>query len=218
LTLMVRRVTTAHSVQIPGPVGSLEALIEYPEGQPKAIAVICHPHPRKLGTMHNKVTATLARTFSHLGAVAVRFNFRGVGHSEGNYADGVGERDDALAVVQWIRQQRPGLALYLGGFSFGAVVALTIAAGVGPRGLVTVAPPVGRLPSDFLAPTCPWLLVLGDRDEVVSPGTVIEWLKTLKAPPTLTLLNGVGHFFHGQLGALAERVTEVFGSGFGRVE
>ena len=215
---MVRRVGTARSIDIPGPAGMLESLIDDPQDQPQAIAVLCHPHPLQQGTMHNKVVSTLARAFSRLGATAVRFNFRGVGRSAGSYADGVGERADALAVVQWGREQRPGLPLYLGGFSFGAMVAMTIADAAGPRGLVTVAPPVKRLPSDFAEPVCPWLLVQGDRDEVVDPSAVIDWTKTLKSPPTIELSSGVGHFFHGELGALGDRVTKFFGGDFHSAE
>src|SRR5688572_16208238 len=125
--------------------------------------------------MHNKVVTTLARAFVHLGAVAVRFNFRGVGASAGSYAHGVGERADANAVVTWSRSRWPNARLYLGGFSFGAATALAIAAAVAPRGLVTVAPPVARLPADFVPPTCPWLLIHGGADDVVPPGPVIDW-------------------------------------------
>ena len=165
--------------------------------------------------MSNKVVTTLARAFARLGADAVRFNFRGVGTSQGRYADGVGEREDALAVIAWCRARWPGRRLYLGGFSFGAAVAAAIAARVAPAGLVTVAPPVDKLPADFSAPACPWLLVHGEADDVVPARPVIEWCATLPAPPRVVLLPGVGHFFHGRLPALAQAVNDAFGADFG---
>jgi alpha/beta superfamily hydrolase len=190
----------------------LEAAIDAAVGPAIAVAVICHPHPLQQGTMSNKVVTTVARAFAKLGADAVRFNFRGVGKSAGTHADGVGERDDALAVVSWCRARWPQRPLYLGGFSFGAAVALGVAASVSPAGLVTVAPPVDRLPSDFVAPTCPWLLIHGEADDVVAPGPVLEWCATLPMPPKIVLLPGVGHFFHGRLAALTDAVKDVFGA------
>jgi uncharacterized protein len=200
--------------EIAGPAGVLEAAIDTSTVPAVATAVICHPHPLQQGTMSNKVVTTVARTFARLGADAVRFNFRGVGGSAGAYADGNGERDDALAVVAWCRTRWPGRPLYLGGFSFGAAVAAAIAARAAPAGLLTVAPPVDRLSAGFVAPACPWLLVHGDADDVVPPGPVLEWCATLAAPPRIVLLPGVGHFFHGSLAALADAVTAVFGPDF----
>jgi alpha/beta superfamily hydrolase len=164
--------------------------------------------------MTNKVVTTLARAFARLGADAVRFNFRGVGKSSGAYADGVGEREDAAAVVAWARARWPGRPLYLGGFSFGAAIAAAIAARVAPAGLVTVAPPIDRLPLDFVPPKCPWVLIHGDADDVVPSAPVIDWAAALAAPPQVVVLPGVGHFFHGRLAALTEAVDGAFGAGF----
>jgi alpha/beta superfamily hydrolase len=193
-------------------VGVLEAAIDSSvKGLAVATAVVCHPHPQQQGARTNKVVTTVARAFARLGADAVRFNFRGVGKSAGSYADGVGECDDALAVVAWCRERWPGRPLYLGGFSFGAAVAAQVAARVAPAGLVTVAPPVDRLRSSFVAPRCPWLLVHGEADDVVPVGPVLEWSQGLPSPPKVVLLPGVGHFFHGSLGALTQAVSEMFG-------
>jgi alpha/beta superfamily hydrolase len=201
-------------LQIAGPAGVLEATIDASTVPAVATAVLCHPHPQQQGTMSNKVVTTMARTFARLGTDAVRFNFRGVGGSAGVYAGGIGEQDDALAVVAWSRARWPGRRLYLGGFSFGAAVAASIAARSAPAGLVTVAPPVDRLSADFSAPACPWLLIHGDADDVVPPGPVIQWCKALPVPPRIVLLPGVGHFFHGRLAALADAVTAAFGADF----
>ena len=211
-------VVDSQSVEIAGPAGRLEAAIDPRPGGLKLRPLLCHPHPLQQGTMHNKVVTTLTRAFAHLGAAAVRFNFRGVGASAGAHADGVGERDDAIAVARWCRQRWPGLRLYLGGFSFGAGIALSVADELAPRGLVTVAPPIARLAPDFAPPRCRWLLVHGTADDVVPAEPVVAWARALRAPPEIVLLEGVGHFFHGRLGALADAVTTYFADEFrGRI-
>ena len=165
--------------------------------------------------MTNKVVTTLARAFVQLGAVAVRFNFRGVGSSAGVHADGIGERDDALAAIAYCRARWPARRLYLGGFSFGAAIALAIAARAQPHGLITVAPPVDRLLADFVPPTCPWVLVHGTADDVVPAKPVLAWCAKLTAPPRVVLVEGGGHFFHGRLPAVTAAVTSAFGADFG---
>jgi uncharacterized protein len=211
---MTKPVVSSKAVAVPGPAGNLEAAVDSVVAAPNAIAVICHPHPLEQGTMTNKVVTTLARAFAHLGAYAVRFNFRGVGASQGSYADGVGERADALAVIAWSRARWPESRLYLGGFSFGAGIALASAADARPCGLVTVAPPVAKLPPTFVPPACPWLLVHGKADDVVPVVDTERWVATLAAPPKLLLLDGVGHFFHGQLRVLESAVTSFFKADF----
>jgi alpha/beta superfamily hydrolase len=205
------RASSPTGIEIAGPAGVLEAAIDASAPPVVATAVVCHPHPKQQGAMSNKVVTTVARAFTRLGADAVRFNFRGVGRSAGEYAGGVGECDDALAVVAWVRERWPGRPLYLGGFSFGAAVAATIAARVAPAGLVTVAPPVDRLRESFVAPRCRWLLVHGEADEVVPLPPVLEWARALAAPPNVVVLPGVGHFFHGSLADLKGAVAAMFG-------
>jgi len=99
-----------------GPTGQLEGLLDKPQGAPRALALVCHPHPLQQGAMTNKVTYILARAFNDLGALSLRFNFRGVGKSAGHYDDGRGETDDALAALDWLSAQHPDLPLWLGGF------------------------------------------------------------------------------------------------------
>ena len=214
MTKIPPRTTPAVRIEIRGPAGVLEAALDAAAQPALATAVICHPHPLQAGTMNNKVVTTLSRAFTRLGADTVRFNFRGVGGSAGSYADGLGEREDALAVREWCRERWPERRLYLGGFSFGGAVAAAIAARATPDGLVTVAPAVDRLLRDFVAPSCPWLLVHGDADDVVPARPVLEWAATLTAPPRTVVLPGVGHFFHGRLPALLEAVTDFFGADF----
>jgi alpha/beta superfamily hydrolase len=207
-----RRVAASSAIEIEGPAGSIEAAVDSVDAAPRAIAVVCHPHPLQQGTMQNKVVTTLARSFAHLGAAAVRFNFRGVGRSQGRHDEGRGERDDVLAVVRFARERWPGRPLYLGGFSFGGAMALAAAHAAAPRGLVTVAPSIARLPADFVPPACRWLLVHGGADDVVAPQPVLDWAARLAAPPTVVLVEGVGHFFHGRLRDVTDAVTSFFGA------
>jgi alpha/beta superfamily hydrolase len=211
MSQLALRASRPEGLEIAGPAGVLEAAIDSDVEPAVATAVVCHPHPQQQGSMSNKVVTTVARAFTRLGADAVRFNFRGVGKSAGDYAGGVGERDDALAVVAWCRARWPDRPLYLGGFSFGAAVAANVAAQLAPAGLVTVAPPVDRLRDGFVEPRCRWLLVHGEADDVVPVGPVLEWARALAAPPKIVLLPGVGHFFHGHLADLNAAVAEMFG-------
>jgi alpha/beta superfamily hydrolase len=204
----------AEKISLVGPAGKLEAAVESAASPPRAVAVVCHPHPLQQGTMQNKVVTTIARAFVELGAACMRFNFRGVGASAGSFADGIGERDDARAAVSWMRERWHELPLYVGGFSFGAGIALSIAADVLPKGLVTVAPAVEKLPRNFVAPNCPWLLVHGAADEVVPLDSTTSWVETLPRRPRLVVLEGVGHFFHGQLRAIDEVVKSFFAADF----
>lgn len=199
-------------LEIPGPVGPLEAIVEAPGGEPRAIAVVCHPHPLYQGTMRNKVVHTVARAANRLGAPAVRFNFRGVGQSAGAWDEGRGETDDALAVVAWARDRWPDSPLWLAGFSFGAHVALRAAVQARPAALVTVAPPVGRFPvGDTPEPDCPWLVVQGEADELLDYREVAAWAAARNAAPRLELLPETSHFFHGRLVELQGIVQDFLG-------
>lgn len=164
--------------------------------------------------MHNKVAYILARAFNELGGISLRFNFRGVGASDGEYADGVGETADALAAIDWLTARHPGLPLWLAGFSFGAYVALRAQSQRPVKLLVTVAPAVERFDtSGVVLPTMPWLLVQGDADEVVAPQAVLDWVAGLAKPPQLAVLKGAGHFFHGRLNELRQTVVDAFTGG-----
>ena len=134
----------AATLALPGPAGRLEVAVDPPEAEAERrplVAIVCHPLPTEGGTMHNKVVVMAARSLRELGAVTVRFNFRGTGASAGSFDQGQGEGDDLRAVVQWVRGQRPGTALWLAGFSFGAYVSLRAAHEVQPEGLISIAPP-----------------------------------------------------------------------------
>ena len=207
--IRMQRLPRQQRVILAGPAGALEALIEEPEGYDRTrFGVVCHPHPLHGGTLDNKVVYTLARAFHDLGVPTLRFNFRGVGASEGAFAEGVGETDDALAAVARARARWPDAQPWLAGFSFGGAVAFRAAAQAGARCLVTVAPAVDRLEALRSTPACPWLLVQGNEDDVVNAGEVLEWASRQTAAPTVKVLEGAGHFFHGRLPELRAAVLE----------
>ena len=196
---------------IEGPLGAIEARVEDPApgAAPRAVGVVCHPHPLHGGTMQNKVVHTLARAMQELGVPTLRFNFRGVGASAGAYGDGIGEVDDARAAIAWARDRWSCDALWLAGFSFGAAVSLEVAGLARPAALVSVAPPVGRIiVAHVERPACPWLIVHGDQDELVDAGAVRAWAAAFEPPPDFAMLGGATHFFHGRLGELRGRVMD----------
>jgi alpha/beta superfamily hydrolase len=197
---------------LPAAAGQIETLVESPQAAPRAIALCCHPHPLFGGTMTNKVIHTVVRSFVASGAVAVRFNFRGVGLSEGEHDGGSGETADVIGLANWARERWPGLPLWLAGFSFGAWVALRAQVTLQPSLLVTVAPPVGRW--DFSAidpPKCPWLVIQGSKDELVDATAVEQWLISLSGrsdfPPQLSVLPEADHFFNARLHEVRDAVS-----------
>lgn len=201
---------TRENLFIEGPVGRLEAIVETPAGDSLAgAAVVCHPHPQHGGTMHNKVAHTLARAFNDCGLAAVRFNYRGTEASDGEYDDGIGEVADALAVVEWTRSRFDVPTLWLGGFSFGAAMAIRGSFDAQPDGLVSIAPAVARFANELPSqPACPWLIVHGDRDELVPVDETVDWVDSLAPGPELLVMADADHFFHGRLVELREHIVE----------
>ncbi len=192
--------------QVPGPVGALEVAIDQPEGTPRGLVLVCHPHPLHGGTLDNKVVQTLARAALQCGYTAVRFNFRGVGQSAGAWDEGRGEVDDAQAVLTTLH--RPEQPLMLAGFSFGAAMAARlaaqrVAAGAAPAPLLLVGPAV----QNFSTPPVPAgsLVVHGELDDVVPLAAVLDWARPQAQP--VTVVPGTGHFFHGQLPLLKQLVV-----------
>ena len=192
---------SVEKVVIAGPAGALEGLLERPpDARGDVVAVCCHPHPLYGGAMQNKVVHTLARSCQDQRVTSVRFNFRGVGASEGKYDDGAGESEDAAAVADWARRETGASWLWSLGFSFGGFVAYRLATLREASLLVTVAPPVQRFDFATLAvPRCPWLVLQGDADELVDHERVLAWTKSVSPPPQVRLFAGGEHFFHGRL-------------------
>jgi len=193
---------------IAGPAGAIACAIDTPEGDPRGVAVICHPHPQHGGTMDNKVAQTLARSLLQLGYRAVRFNFRGVGASEGAWDEGRGELDDALAVTR--AQAAHGLPLVLAGFSFGGFIAASAAAALADERPVERLILVGPSTERHVLPAVPadTLVVHGELDEVVPLAATLAWARPQSLP--VVVIPGGGHFFHGQLALLKNIVLRAW--------
>jgi alpha/beta superfamily hydrolase len=197
---------------IQGLAGQIEMALDLPAEPSKGVVVIAHPHPLFGGTMDNKVVQTLARAFTQCGWTAVRFNFRGVGASAGTHDNGNGELDDLLAVV---RHAAPSGRLALAGFSFGAFVTSNAFAQLHAEReieslvLVGVAAsrfPVLPIPAEAHAKT---LVIHGEQDDTVPLASVMDWARPQILP--VTVVPGVGHFFHGQLPLLKSLVVRHLG-------
>jgi len=206
----VNKSPQSQQLWLQGPAGKLESILDFPrDAEIVGTAVVCHPHPQHGGTMHNKVAHTLARAFVRAGFETLRFNFRGTEASEGQYDDGIGELDDALAALKWMRERRPVGPLWLAGFSFGAAIAIRAAVKEEVSGLVSVAPAVSRFANDLeVQPECPWLVIQGDEDELVDVEETIAWLNSLEPGPELLVVPGAEHFFHGRQNDLREAVMD----------
>lgn len=190
-----------------GPVGDLETSVTIPETHKNISAIICHPHSLHGGTMNNKVVTTLAKLFNEMGAVVVRFNFRGVGKSAGEFDHGIGESEDLRFIISWVLKQYPETKLCLTGFSFGSYVSYRVSGDINPALLISVAPPVSHFEyQEIKLPTCPWIIVQGEEDEVVDPLKVFDWVDHLPRSVNLLRFPNTGHFFHGQLIQLREKL------------
>ncbi len=189
-----------------GTAGPLEGAAHIPDGAAQAIVVVCHPLPTMGGTMDNKVAVTLAKTFTELGCVALRFNFRGVGASLGEFTGGDGEVEDVLAVAEFAREQFGELPLILSGFSFGGYVAARAAQQLQPRHLILAAPAVGRFAMPPVAANT--LVIHGEHDDVVVLADLLEWARPQHLP--IVVLPQAEHYFHGRLSQLRDIVRQHF--------
>ena len=188
---------------IAGAAGTLEVAFNVPEGAMRGIALVAHPHPLQGGTLDNKVVQTLAKTFAALGYAAVRFNFRGVGQSEGQFDDGIGETDDALAALAAAKLEFGELPVALAGFSFGSYVQTRVAHAITAERLVLIGPAVKRFPIEAVPPDT--IVIHGEEDDVVALSDVLAWARPQQLP--IVVFPGCGHFFHGRLPQLQRVIT-----------
>lgn len=199
---------------LPAPAGVLE-VVATPSKTHNAngVAIICHPHPLHGGSLRNKVVTTLAQAFDLLNLNTVRFNFRGIGKSTGQYGETIGETEDLYTVLNWVKKVVPDLPIWLAGFSFGGYIAATVANQEMTliKELVTIAPAVNRSDfSKFTAITAPWLIVQGDQDEIVPYLDVKHFALHPPAPVTLLTVNEASHFFHRRLLELRQLLVQHF--------
>ena len=204
------------NIILKGPAGNIEAATTEPKvtenqsNQKNITAIICHPHPLHGGTMNNKVVTSIARACNDLNFRTVRFNYRGVGNSEGEYADMIGETEDCLAVVRWVQQVRPDDRIVLAGFSFGSFIAANTTNKLDNDAviyLLNIAPAVTHADFDSLTNiNCPWLVIQGEADEVISSEEVFAWAEQKQVE--LIRMPNTSHFFHGKLIELRELIIQ----------
>jgi alpha/beta superfamily hydrolase len=206
---MTRRI---ESLEIAGPVGRLEALLEEPHAaRAWCAAVVCHPHPQFGGTLHNKVVYRLARGLRRAGIVVLRFNYRGVGRSEGEYGNLEGEIEDARAALGWLRARYPGLPHALAGFSFGARVITRLGCSTGgARFLMAAGFPTAMGGTEYLESCAtPKVFVQSTHDQYGPRAELEAAFARWAAPKRLLWIEATDHFFSGGLEALEERVAAV---------
>jgi hypothetical protein len=200
--------TLYSSITIPGPAGSLEVCVEE-ANQAGALAaddycaVVCHPHPLYGGTMDSQVVISVASVYRDLGIPVARFNFRGVGGSEGSHDNGSGEVEDLRAVAEYLLDRTSGRRLLIAGYSFGSVVAAASDASLEASHLMLIAPPTESYtfaPEGYFS--CPAIVVLGEIDELARPQSASKWASQLSSKTTIITVAGADHFFAGQLATL----------------
>lgn len=196
---------------IKGNAGDIEVVITRPQTlrEQTPVAIISHPHPLYGGTMSNKVVHILAKTFSELNAITVRFNFRGVGKSEGEHDNGIGEAEDLQTLADKFKQWRPSSPIWLAGFSFGAYVTAKAQAKIKPERVLLVAPPISMYDFETLeAIEVPWIVLQGAEDEVIDAKAVKSWLASRTAQ--LVWMEDTSHFFHGKLNEMKSLLLDAW--------
>lgn len=201
-----------------GTIGKLEAIVngglqQQNDTPATSIAILGHPHSLHGGTMNNKVITTLARACRDKGVPSLRFNFRGVGQSEGTFANGIGESEDVLAIIEQIKLQFPSINIILAGFSFGAYVTYRVASQTEVELLISVAPAVNHGDfCEFAKVPMPWHVLVANGDEIVAKQQILNWHKNVKPAPQLHQFEDASHFFHGKLVPLRLCVKEILES------
>ncbi len=199
----------------PGPDGRLEGRYQHGKGPNPPIALFLHPHPQHGGTMNNKIVYRMFHIFARRGFSCLRFNFRGVGRSQGVYDRGEGELSDAAAALDWLQSHNENAnQCWIGGYSFGAWIGMQLLMRRPEiNGFISIAPPANMYDFTFLAP-CPssGIIVHGERDELVPEPSVKKLVDKLSAQRGITidyrLLPGADHFFEEQLDEMVGQVED----------
>jgi uncharacterized protein len=198
--------------EIPGVVGDLEALLDLPEGPPRAVVVFAHPLPTAGGTMHTKAVYQGTKALVRIGCAVLRFNFRGVGRSAGAWDEGRGELEDFRAALDFMSQRYPGVDVWAAGFSFGSFIAWS-AAVEDPRvcALIAVAPPVSKwpFPDAVTASTKPKFIVHGEEDELIPLKAVREFYARLQEPKEFVQIDRANHLFEGQTPEVGDALEDL---------
>lgn len=204
---------------IQGPAGRLEALLMLPEGEPRAAALLCHAHPLHGGMMHFKLLFRAAKTLQEMGLAVLRFNFRGVGRSEGTHDDGIGEQDDARAALDELQRRFPTLPLVAGGFSFGAIMALRVGTRDDRvRALIAMGLPIAHMPdTSFVGQGVkPRLFLQGENDEFGARAAIEALVRPVPEPRTLVIVPAADHYFTGHLDEVQAAIAAWVGVSFPR--
>lgn len=192
-------------LELTGPAGRLEAILMSPKTLPIAAAVVCHAHPLYGGSMNMKVVYRAAKTLQEHGAASLRFNFRGVGRSQGEHDGGRGEQDDVRVAIAEMETRFPHRPLILGGFSFGSTMALRVGAD-DPRvkAIFVLGFPLSLAPDVAFMRQCkkPRLFVQGERDQFGPASDIRELVDGLAEPRSLVIVPGGDHLFAGRLNEL----------------
>jgi len=198
-----------------GPTGRLEGRYQHQKNKTAPIALILHSHPQFGGTMNNRVVYEMFYCFQRRGCSVMRFNFRGVGRSQGLFDGGIGELSDAAAALDWLQSlNRESRGCWIAGFSFGAWIGMQLLMRRPEvEGFISVAPPENLYDFSFLAP-CPssGLIIHGEKDRVAPPASVQKLVDKLKTQKGITIeqqvVDGANHFFEGKIDELTDRCAE----------
>ena len=197
--------------EIPGPAGPLEALLDLPDGEPRAAVVFAHPLPTEGGTMHTKAVFQGAKGLVRIGCAVLRFNFRGVGRSAGAWDDGRGELDDYRAALDFMAGRYPGVELWSAGFSFGSHIASAVGADDERAcALIMIGPPVNKY--DFASvkrSSKPKFIVHGEADELIPVKLVQQFYAQLPEPKELVVIDRASHLFDGQASEVGDALADL---------